>query len=85
MRLILLPKKITMRSLNRYLIKAKIAYNGKNTDGFRKFITHRNKYGFSSLESAASADYHRIAELVISEARSAFGDDKIGFREFIND
>jgi hypothetical protein len=66
------------------LTKAKIVYGGKNTDGFRKFITHKNIYGFSSLECAASAGYHKIVELIINQAKSAFKDDKIGFRDFIN-
>ncbi len=66
------------------MLKAKTAYGGKNTDGFRKFITHKNKYGFSSLECAATAGYHEIVELVISQAKSAFRDNKTGFRDFIN-
>jgi hypothetical protein len=66
------------------IAKAKTAYGGLNNDGFRKFITHKNKYGFSSLECAASVGHHQIAELIISKAKNAFKDDKNGFREFIN-
>ncbi len=63
---------------------ADTAFGGKNTDGFRAFLTQPNKDQFSPLNSAACAGHLEVVKDLIAAADTAFGGKNTdGFRAFL--
>ena len=61
------------------------AYGGKNTDGFREFISNKNKDEFSSLNTASKEGHAEIVQMLLDDASKAYGGKNTdGFREFIS-
>ena len=57
------------------------AYGGKNTDGFREFISSQNNDKYSSLNSAACAGHKEIVQMLLDDASKAYGGKNTdGFR-----
>ena len=61
------------------------AYGGKNTDGFREFISSQNKDGFSPLNTASKEGHAGIVEVLLDDASKAYGGkEQNDFIAFIN-
>ena len=61
------------------------AYVGKNTDGFREFISNKDKDKYSSLNSAACAGHTEIVQMLLDDASKAYGGKNTdGYSKFIS-